>query len=203
MSRRVHGDLEILHPAPLNLVHPAMHANELRIPADLRVLAPRGLDDVCREHIAHLLLDVLVDELLGRRLLERLREARERPEPVLQRRFGRGGGWRRRGGRGEARCGATALRVTYNDDVLDAEVGDGVGEDGEYVLVVQMHLATFTMTCQHSVGETRTRRTDSLCDVTMHEYLAWLASEDHALGDTRVRAADPEDLCTRNIDRTR
>ena len=44
---------------------------------------------------------------------------------------------------------------------------------------------------------------DSLCDVAMHEYLAWLASEDDALGDTRVRAADPEDLCTRNIDRTR
>ena len=134
--------------------------------------------------------------LRGGRLLQGRREVREGLQPILQRGLRGGRGRGRRGGGGEARGGAAALGVPHDDDVLDAEVGDGVGEDGEYVLVVQMHLATFTMTCQHSVGETRTRRTDSLCDVTMHEYLAWLASEDHALGDTRVRAADPEDLCT-------
>lgn len=117
-----------------------MHAEELRRAAARGVRAPRGLDDLAREDVLDLRANVRLDELERRGRAELLRELGERREPALER--GRARGAARVRVRGvDARGDAAALAVADDDDVLDAEVRDRVGEHGEDAVVVQVHLA--------------------------------------------------------------
>lgn len=61
-----------------------------------------------------------------------------------------------------------------DDDVLDADLEDGIGEDGEDVVVREVNL----------VG-----------DVTSDENVTGFGGEEDGFGDAGVGAADPQDLC--------
>jgi hypothetical protein len=173
-----------------------MHAQQLRLSPYVRVGAPRSVDDLALDDMLDLRTDVRLDELerrRGRALLrgEVQREPREGREPPAERRrrlrlLGGGGG-------GEAGGGPAAVGVARDDDVLDAELHDGVGEDGEDGVVVEVDLAAVSSACARAQrGE---KGECVLGDVACDEDLAGLACQDDALGHTRVRAADPEDLC--------
>lgn len=165
-----------------------MHTLQIRTPPHARVRRPRILYDVALQHMLHLRAHARLDELHRRavRLGQRLRDGRQRREPPAQ----RGGGGH--GGRGEACRGAAAARVPRDDDVLDAERGDGVGQDGEDVVVVEVDLAVGSVSQRPGLeGEVRS---DALGDVARDENLAGLAAEEDALGHARVGASDPENL---------
>lgn len=109
-------------------------------PVDPHVLAPgpRTLHGVRLGHIRDLHADVLLDELLHGE--PGLGQGSERRKPACEGRVGVQGGLCGAGG-GVARGGAPALGVPDDDHVSDADVVDGVAQDGEDVVVCGVELA--------------------------------------------------------------
>jgi len=135
-----------------------------------RILHRRSPGNV-RDLSAHALLDDLPQRLGIRRALEveRARERSERRKPARQ-------GLRRERasvGHLEARCCTTAVGVADDENVFDADHGDGIHDHREDTGVIWMDL----------VG-----------DITVNKDIAWSGRRDDALGDARVGASEPEDL---------
>ena len=126
----VRADAQIPHPAVLEVVHPAVDADEARLAAHSGVARPRGAHDVAREHVRDLRADVRLDEFIRRGPVEFLSEGCKRREPALEGSLWLFvvGVWLGRGS--EARRDTSTIRVADDDDVFNAKVSNSVRQDG-------------------------------------------------------------------------
>ena len=141
----VYTDTQVPDPTLLDIIHPSVETHQLRLATDSSVFGPRRLDNITLRDMCDLRSDVRFDEFnrcrrtagTGRHVLGKLSERRE-PAPEGRRRGCRCRG----GGRCFETCGdTTAVGVADNDDVFDAELGDGVCQHGENAVVVEVDLA--------------------------------------------------------------
>lgn len=171
--RLVNTDPQILYTALVELVHPSMHTLQLRLAPRIQVATPRRLHNLAPQHILHLHPDTRLHKLIHPLHAAVSRQPRQRRQPPPQRRSRLSLRWRL-SQRSNARRGTPTARVPRDDDVLDADLEDGIGKDGEDVVVREVHL----------VG-----------DVAGDENVTGFGGEEDGFGDAGVSAADPQDLC--------